>query len=75
MVKITFIGAGSLGFTRTVFGDCMLCEALKDSVFALYDIDQERLDWTVKALERMKENMGAKATIECYCGEETRKEA
>lgn len=75
MIKITFIGAGSLGFTRNVFGDCMHCEALKDSVFSLYDIDQERLDWTKLALEKMKENMGSTATIECFCGEEKRKEA
>ena len=42
-MKITFLGAGSTVFLRNVLGDCMCSEALRDSVFALYDIDAERL--------------------------------
>jgi len=38
-MKITFIGAGSTVFARNVIGDCMCVESLRDSVFALYDID------------------------------------
>lgn len=43
MAKITFMGAGSTVFVRNVLGDCMCGEALKDSHFALYDIDGQRL--------------------------------
>ena len=43
MAKITFMGAGSTVFARNIIGDCMCREALKDSHFALYDIDGERL--------------------------------
>ena len=42
-MKITFMGAGSTVFARNVIGDCMCTEALRDGVFALYDIDGERL--------------------------------
>ena len=40
-MKITFMGAGSTVFARNVIGDCMCVEALRDSVFALYDIDRD----------------------------------
>ena len=38
-MKITFMGAGSTVFARNVIGDCMCTEALRDSEFALYDIE------------------------------------
>ena len=38
-MKITFIGAGSTVFAKNVLGDTMLCSALWDAEFALYDID------------------------------------
>ena len=37
-MKLTFMGAGSTVFARKVNGDCMCSEALRDSVFALYDM-------------------------------------
>ena len=43
-MKITFMGAGSTIFARNVIGDCMCTEALRDSEFALYDIDAKRLE-------------------------------
>lgn len=43
-MKITFMGAGSTVFARNVIGDCMCVESLRDSVFALYDIDGQRLE-------------------------------
>ena len=43
-MKITFMGAGSTVFARNVIGDCMCTEALRDSVFALYDIDAQRIE-------------------------------
>lgn len=74
-MKITFLGAGSTIFARNVIGDCMCSEVLRDSTFSLYDIDAERLEQSRVILEKMKEAMGSKGTIECYCGAENRKDA
>ena len=43
-MKITFMGAGSTVFARNVIGDFMYSKTLRDSVFALYDIDAQRLE-------------------------------
>lgn len=74
-MKITFMGAGSTIFARNVIGDCMCSEVLRDSIFALYDIDEERLEQSRIILEKMKDTMGGYGKIQCYCGEENRKEA
>lgn len=74
-MKITFMGAGSTVFARNVIGDCMCSEALRDSIFALYDIDADRLKESRTILEAMREQKGCKAQIECYCGVENRKDA
>ena len=75
MIKITFMGAGSTVFARNVIGDCMCVEALRDSVFALYDIDGERLEESRVILEAMRKAKGGYGRIECYCGVEKRKDA
>ncbi len=74
-MKITFMGAGSTIFARNVIGDCMCSDALKDSVFALYDIDGDRLKESRTILEAMRNTMGGHGKIECYLGIEQRKEA
>ncbi|MBE6792963.1 MAG: alpha-glucosidase/alpha-galactosidase [Ruminococcaceae bacterium] len=74
-VKITFMGAGSTIFARNVIGDCMCSESLRDSVFALYDIDGERLEESRTILEAMRTTMGGYGKIECYLGVENRKDA
>ncbi len=74
-MKITFMGAGSTVFARNVIGDCMCVESLRDSVFALYDIDPERLEESRVILEAMRKTMGNFGKIECYCGVENRKNA
>ena len=74
-MKITFMGAGSTVFARNVIGDCFCSEALRDSVFALYDIDAERLEQSRVILSKMQDTMGGHGTLECYCGVEARKEA
>ena len=74
-MKITFMGAGSTVFARNVIGDCMCTEALRDSVFALYDIDATRLEESRTILEAMRSAMGGYGKIECYLGVEQRKEA
>lgn len=74
-MKITFMGAGSTIFARNVIGDCMCSPALRDAVFALYDVDGERLEQSRVILEAMRVAKGSYGKIECYCGVENRKEA
>jgi alpha-galactosidase len=42
-IKIAFIGAGSLGFTRTLIKDTLKVPELRDTHFALHDIDPDNL--------------------------------
>lgn len=74
-MKITFMGAGSTVFARNVIGDCMSTEALRDSVFALYDIDAERLNESHTILEAIRAAKGNCGMIQCYLGADQRKEA
>lgn len=74
-MKITFMGAGSTVFARNVIGDCMCAEALRDSTFALYDIDAKRLEESRVILEAMRAAKGNYGKIECYLGVEQRKDA
>ena len=74
-MKLTFMGAGSTVFARNVIGDCMCSEALRDSVFALYDIDAKRLEESRVILEAMRKAKGEYGKIECYHGVENRKAA
>ena len=74
-MKLTFMGAGSTVFVRNVIGDCMCCETLRDSVFALYDIDGKRLEESRTILESIRKSTGSNGRIECYVGAEQRKAA
>ena len=74
-MKLTFMGAGSTVFARNVIGDCLCTEALRDSVFALYDIDAKRLEESRVILEAMRKQLGGYGKIECYLGVEQRKDA
>ena len=75
-MKITFMGAGSTIFARNVIGDCMCTEALRDSEFALYDIDAKRLEESEIILSAINRNINeSRAKITTYLGEENRKEA
>ncbi len=74
-MKITFMGAGSTVFARNVIGDCLCSEALRDSVFSLYDIDGERLEESRTILEAIRAAKGGYGKIECYLGVENRKDA
>lgn len=74
-MKITFMGAGSTVFARNVIGDCMCVESLRDSVFALYDIDAERIEESRVILEAMRKQKGGFGKIECYVGAQQRKAA
>jgi len=74
-MKITFLGAGSTVFARNVIGDCMCTEALRDSEFALYDIDPLRLEQSRIILEAMQKEKGGYGKITCFSGIEQRKAA
>lgn len=75
MSKVTFMGAGSTVFARNVIGDCMCAEALRDSEFALYDIDAVRLQESYEILEAMRLTLGGYGKITTYLGVENRKDA
>lgn len=72
MAKLTFVGAGSTVFVKNILGDCMLTPALKGMEFALYDIDERRLDESYQLLQHLKKQLGADVHIHKYLN---RKEA
>jgi alpha-galactosidase len=53
MPKITFIGAGSLEFTRRLAVDILSRPALRSSTLSLMDIDNVRLNLAKKGIQRM----------------------
>jgi alpha-galactosidase len=55
VAKITFIGAGSLGFTRGLVRDVLTFPLLRDATLCLMDIDRERLDFANQAVQRIVE--------------------
>lgn len=64
MTKITFIGAGSFGFTRGLVRDIFTFPLLADATIALMDIDPERLEFSKRAVEKIIQlgNYPAKVT-------------
>ena len=53
MTKITFIGAGSIGFTRELVRDIFTFPLLENAHIALMDIDPERLDFARRSVEKI----------------------
>lgn len=53
MTKITFIGAGSLGFTRKLARDVLTFPSLRDATLTLMDIDAERLEFSQRSVQRI----------------------
>lgn len=53
MAKVTFIGAGSLGFTRGLVRDVLTFPLLQDATISLMDIDPERLEFARRATEKI----------------------
>ncbi len=43
-IKVAFIGAGSVGFTRRLMQDILLVPELRDTQFAFHDINRKNLD-------------------------------
>jgi len=63
MKKFAFIGAGSVGFTRTVVRDLFTFPHFQDAHIALMDINPERLEYIRRCCEKIKAAMGVSATI------------
>jgi len=76
MPKITFMGAGSSVFAKSILGDSMLSPALCDSHIALYDIDGKRLKESKRMLERLNDNINeGRARITAHLGVKSRRAA
>ena len=64
VIKVTFVGAGSIEFTRNVVTDlCSYPEFRGDLHLALYDISAERLAHAQRLVSRISEQTGAAATV------------
>ncbi|MGH2544360.1 MAG: alpha-glucosidase/alpha-galactosidase [Ardenticatenaceae bacterium] len=64
MAKITFIGAGSTVFARTLMGDILSFPELSGSTLTLYDIDAGRLRTSEIVGRRVVQATGAQPIIE-----------
>lgn len=64
MPKITFIGAGSFGFTRTLVRDVLTFPLLERSTLCLMDIDPQRLEFSRRAVQRIVDEGGYMAKVE-----------
>ena len=53
MTKITFIGAGSLGFTRGLVRDVLTFPLLRNATLSLMDIDPERLEFARASVQKI----------------------
>ena len=51
-IKIAFIGAGSVGFTRALFRDTLTVPELQDTQFAFHDINRHNLDMVAQLCEK-----------------------
>jgi len=76
MPKITFMGAGSTVFAKSILGDSLCTPALQDSHIALYDIDASRLSESAQMLGVINKNINAgRASITTHLGPASRRAA
>jgi len=63
-IKVAFIGAGSVGFTRKLVRDILTVPELQDTTFALHDISKRNLDMVAKLCRKDidSNNLPAKLT-------------
>ena len=61
--KITFIGAGSVTFTRNLVRDILTFPAFRDCEIALMDIDADNLSLAKQVVDRIVEAGGYPATV------------
>jgi len=62
-LKICFIGAGSLGFTRQLLADCLSVPVLRDAQISFMDINQHNLDMVTQLCQRDLDANGIKTRI------------
>jgi len=76
MPKITFMGAGSTVFAKSVLGDSLLVPSLTDAHIALYDIDATRLKESKFMLDILNKNINnGRARITAHLGVKNRRTA
>lgn len=76
MPKITFMGAGSTVFAKSILGDSLCSPALNESHLALYDIDANRLKESVMMMEVINRNVNqGRAKITGHLGVANRRQA
>jgi len=61
--KVTFIGAGALGFTRTLLTDLLIVPEFKDIEIAFTDISQQNLDMVAQLCQRDIDSNGLNIKI------------
>ena len=66
MTKIVMIGAGSTSFTRQLLMAMFSYKNVKDCFFALYDIDEKKLDFTYKFTKQIIKQENTKAKVEKF---------
>ena len=64
MAKITFIGAGSVVFTRNLCSDILLTPALQESTISLMDLHPGRLAQARAVVQALIDRRGLKARVE-----------
>ena len=52
-MKFTFIGAGSLDFTKDLVRDILTFDAFKDAELMLMDINPKRLEYAIKGVQKI----------------------
>jgi alpha-galactosidase len=66
MTKITFIGAGSVVFTKNLLGDILSFPELSDCTISLHDIDPQRLETAEQMARWTAKTLGASPKIEAH---------
>jgi alpha-galactosidase len=66
MIKVAFVGAGSVEFTRELLGDLLSFDELADTHVALHDIDAGRLETATGIARWIDGQLGSHATITAH---------
>ena len=65
-MRVAFIGAGSLGFTRRLMMDILAVPEFQDTEFRFMDIDHERLDKVGRVCRKMIADSKVGGTVKTY---------
>ena len=63
-MKVSFIGAGSIGFTQTLVRDLLKVPEFHDTNFFFHDISEKNLDFVSKLIQKDIDANNLPATIE-----------